>query len=345
MSNDKDYRQQIFQEYSMLVDFEGLPDHSTVPHAVGSETFGQWQSRVLGKNIRNLRVYMPSVPDHDCQLAALKVELPITFSLCSVDAEDVEHIRRKIDPYLQKLDIQKDDLMSKFDALCSAKMVEGSHGLEDFRGLTIGEAAKEQASRFSQLEKRKGAHILMDVVLAANRNYERAVKKNIQIVREQHPNLTLSELAKLIEDNDFRDFKKIWGHADEKKYKTLKSMVHVLLKLYPAMDLDDIGRMRQWAIDAKIERRISDPIGQLKNVGVATFQHLRLALGVDTVKPDQRVMEVLIQKFGAPSNIGEIGAVLAVERLAQLFGVNASFIDQVFVKYGSGHNQKKQKSF
>lgn len=343
MSNDKDYRQQIFQEYSILIDFEGLPDHSKVPHAVGSETFGQWQSRVLGKNIRNLRVYMPSVPDHDCQLTTLKVTLPVTFSFCSVDTDAIENIRAKIEPYLLELEIQKDDLMSKFEALCSEKMVEGSHGFKDYPGLTIGEAAKEQALRFSQYEDRTGAHILMDVVLAANRNYEKAVKDNIQRVKDRYPNLTLPELARLIEENDFRDFKKIWGHADEKKYKTLKSMVDVLLNLYPAMDFDDIGRMRQWAFDAKIEQRNSDPIGRLKNVGVATFQHLRLALGVDTVKPDQRVMEVLIQKFGAPSNIGEIGAVLAVEKLSLLFGVKPRFIDQVFVKYGSGHNQKKRK--
>lgn len=36
----------------------------------------------------------------------------------------------------------------------------------------------------------------------------------------------------------------------------------------------------------------NDPVGKLQNVGVATFQHLRMTFGKDTMKPDQCVKEI-----------------------------------------------------
>ena len=234
---------------------------------------------------------------------------------------------------------QKTALKAKWDKLCNAKMRPGAHGYEEYPGWRIVDAAKGQLKKFRN--QRNGAHILMMAVLSANRNFEKAVRKNMECVRCRYPKLTLRELAPLTNKTSLQ-FKAIWGHDDEKKQTTLKLLVKSFLTMYPDSSLSDYQKMKKWAKAASLSTRKSDSIGTIPNVGVATFQHLRLLLGVNTVKPDVRVQQVLTCEFGLPKNTSKIQAVVAVEQLAGILGVEASLIDQVFVKYGSGHYQKSR---
>lgn len=58
--------------------------------------------------------------------------------------------------------------------------------------------------------------------------------------------------------------------------------------------------------------------------------------GADTVKPDQRVKEVLEREFRLGSLRPE-SAILAVEKIASMSGISALLVDQIFVKFGSSH--------
>lgn len=87
----------------------------------------------------------------------------------------------------------------------------------------------------------------------------------------------------------------------------------------------------------------NDKIGKIYNVAVATFQHLRMVFGVDTVKPDQRVKEVLSYEFGLPK-LSDQKAIQAVEQIAKITNHKVITIDKILVKYGSGYyNQKSNK--
>ena len=62
---------------------------------------------------------------------------------------------------------------------------------------------------------------------------------------------------------------------------------------------DDSKVMEKWAREINILEYEDNEIGRIKNIGLATIQHFRMDFGVDTVKPDQRVIEVLENEFKA----------------------------------------------
>jgi hypothetical protein len=223
--------------------------------------------------------------------------------------------------------------------LGNSPMRPSSHGFDLFGPVPIIEAARRQAERFLTQESYRNAAIsLMDVVLAANRDYNKQVEPHVTRMRRTWPQLTLAELKNMIAARDYIQFKDVWGHKDQKKYELLRQLVDAALELPTQHDWSDYDRLHAWAGRASVARRLADPLGKIRNVGIATFQHLRIVFGIDTVKPDQRVREVLATEFGAP--LSPVLAILAVEQIAGFAGMKVIEVDQVFVKYGSGHYVK-----
>jgi hypothetical protein len=74
----------------------------------------------------------------------------------------------------------------------------------------------------------------------------------------------------------------------------------------------------------------------LKNVGIATIQHLKLDFGVNSVKPDQRVIEVLQREFGF-KQVNQIKAIKLVEEIAIIAKIEIRKLDLMLVNYGSGY--------
>ncbi len=210
-----------------------------------------------------------------------------------------------------------------------------SHGYEKYPDLTILAAARNQAEEFLEQKVRNNAAInMMAVILAANRSYQTHVEPRVRIMYEKFPAITISELKDMLSSMDFIQFRQVWGHKDEKKYNTLKSLINKIIAFKSEHD-DDSETMKKWAAAANVASRKTDPLGSLPNVGIATFQHLRMTFGVDTVKPDQRVKEVLDREFGA--KLSDEKVILAVEEIAQITGFKVIEVDQIFVKYGSGY--------
>lgn len=215
-------------------------------------------------------------------------------------------------------------------------MRPGSHGYKDYGPVPILSAARQQAKKF--LEGMQNANVpiaIMDVVLAANRNYEKQVQPHIRRMKTDFPSLSLTELNELLTAHDYQSFKTVWGHADEKKFNTLKALVAQLLAMKRRNREDEYALLHQWAVQADCENQKNDPLGSIKNVGLATFQHLRIRFGVDTVKPDQRVREVLEREYGA--KLSQTHAIRAVEQIAAITKLKVIEVDQIFVKYGSGY--------
>lgn len=217
-------------------------------------------------------------------------------------------------------------------------MRKGSQGYDKFGAIPIIDAARAQANQFSQSYCLNTAITLMDVVLSANRNHEKQVKPHIERLRQgDYGKLTLSELKTLIAESVYHQF--IWHHADEKKFLLLKELVDAFLSLPTPTGCTDYERLKSWAESASLSNRREDPIGRIRNFGIASFQHLRIAFGVPTVKPDKRVKQVLKIEFGARLN--DEHAIAAVEEIAKYVEVEPILIDQIFVKYGSGYYKNR----
>ncbi len=218
----------------------------------------------------------------------------------------------------------------------NSPMTQYSHGYEKYGAIKIICAAKKQAENFKHEEGRNAAIIVMEVVLAAHRDFKKQVEANIQKVREKYPSLTFKKLNGMLDKMDYEEFKDVWGHKDQEKYNTLKALVEEILKIqknHPK--LNDFETMKMWTEQADRKKRQNDCLGRIRNVGLATFQHFRIAFGVDTVKPDKRVREVLDREFGA--KLSDKKAIDAVEEIAKIIGYKVIEIDQIFVKYGSGY--------
>lgn len=246
------------------------------------------------------------------------------------------------------LQLPNDKIVRIVEQLGNAKMKPSSHGYEKYPGFKIIDAAIAQSREFlEKSEQDKNAAVtLMDVVLAANRNYNRQVEPHVRRMRTKYPDLTFKGLHNLLASQDYVGFKNVWGHRDEKKYNTLKALVDAIIVMKKANpELSDWEIMRRWAEDASVERKCSDCLGRIPNIGIATFQHLRIVFGIDTVKPDQRVQEVLAREFFWESNsrptLSPEEAIRAVEEIARITGHKVNEIDQIFVKYGSGYYEKQ----
>ena len=237
-----------------------------------------------------------------------------------------------ISDYKTKTEIKK--IVQK---LGSNLMMPKSHGYNENIGKTIIEAAKIQADHFlNQVDERNSAISLMAVILAANRNYNRQVDSHVKNMRQRFPKITFLELQDELDNRDYEEFRDIWGHKDEKKYNILASLVKRILSLQRLTSWEDLELMKNWAQSAKLKYRKEDILlGGVPNVGIATFQHLRMSFGADTVKPDQRVKEVLSKEFNAALHDEDV--IEAIEDIAKITGHKVIVIDQIFVKYGSGY--------
>lgn len=240
---------------------------------------------------------------------------------------------------------EHEKVKEKVAKLGNAIATKDSHGQDE--GLSIFESARGSVPKDADKKEFNPAHAIMAVILAANRDYNNAVKKYVLKIHENYPHLTINGLDKLLQTYPTALlFKEIWGHNDVKKFQTLKAVVAKVLPMLDGKDdiKNDIEKMHDWAVNANLENHKSDPIGSIFNIGVATFQHLRMSFGVNVVKPDQRVMEVLEHEF--ERKLKGINAILACEEIAKICGAEFSplLIDRIFVRYGSAYYRKKKSN-
>lgn len=229
-------------------------------------------------------------------------------------------------------------LKKTIEELCSYKLNEKAHSFPKYGAISIGESVERSVECFKSKGGENAAIPLLLVVLAANRNYNKVVVPNIQRIKTKYPKLkSIDELQELVIGMSKKEFFKFWGHKDEKKYATLKSILNAYTDLkstYSKKTSFEI--MSEWAKNADVENLTDDIIGRIPNVGIATFQHLRMVYGVDTVKPDLRVKQVLGQKFGF-KNVTDKSAIKIVEEMSKKTRRSVFELDQIFVRYGSGY--------
>lgn len=227
------------------------------------------------------------------------------------------------------------DIRQKIDELSSKSMREGSIESDKYGGMSIGMAAKKHVDTALSTPRGDPAAIrLMRVVLAAHRA-DSSVTPFIDNVRQDLRDLTMAQLHNLLDEMDCEAFSKNrWWHNDKAKFDTLKELVAHFHKLGKEPAQSDEEQLKLWAESFDLDSWKNNPIRQIRGIGLATVQHLRLEFGVDTVKPDTHVLNVLEKEFGA--KLSKAKAIRAAEEIAKIAGLRAREIDQIFLKYSSG---------
>lgn len=234
--------------------------------------------------------------------------------------------------------ISDDFINEKVAALGEKRLTPTSHNFNHYGAITIIDAANASHQNYNNQAKNLPAIALIEVVLAANRNYNKVVLPNVVRLKKEHAHLvSFNDLNRLLSSKTKEEFFKIWGHKDDKKYQILLNIlqeINTLKKDNP--NKSDYEVMNNWANTIDINVYNNEVIGRIRNIALATLQHLRMTFGANTVKPDQRVIEVLEYEFNL-KGISQMKSILAVEQISKITRKPALLIDQIFVLYGSGY--------
>ena len=92
--------------------------------------------------------------------------------------------------------------------------------------------------------------------------------------------------------------------------------------------------MQNWARKFNIEDLENDVVGKIKSVGLATVQNLRFICGIDTVKLDVHVKEVL-KEVGLGNEVEITGLI------SELIGYSCRELDQIFWYWNKYRSKKK----
>lgn len=233
-------------------------------------------------------------------------------------------------------------ILETFERIKNSNLKKDSHLYPDFGAIKIWDAVQKGKIEYSK-EEYKPAIIILRVVLAANRKYNTHVRPNIDRIIRKHKEIdSFKSLKSFIESKSREEFYSFWGHKNLKKYNVLLNILDAIDQIREKYKIeDDFKLMQKWAEDVVLDNYQNDPIGRIKNIAIATIQHLRMDFGIDTVKPDQRVIEVLEREFGFTS-VSQIKAIKLVEEISQLTQISARKLDQILVNYGSGYYDNRK---
>jgi len=186
---------------------------------------------------------------------------------------------------------------------------------------------KEYCQRCLRTERWDGNVVLMVVDAAFTSiglNYFQAVVPKVERFRKE---LVESGNIRNIEDlsvaND-EELERIW--RNRRSWQMAKSVASHLARIKGERELDDREALIYWAKHARLKDWTEDPIGEIKGVGINTFQYLRMMGGIDTVMPDKivkRVIGEILTKSNMKMPSADIDFVQLVEQIANDSGYRA----------------------
>jgi hypothetical protein len=131
---------------------------------------------------------------------------------------------------------------------------------------------------------------------------------------------TLEDLVAADDD----ELESIW--RNKRSWHMAKSVAAHLAGIKKEKGLDDRQAFIYWAKHADLDNWEKDPIGQIKGVGINSFQYLRMMGGIDTVMPDKivkRVIAEILDKANMEMTSTDIEFVRLMDKMAQETGYRA----------------------
>lgn len=236
------------------------------------------------------------------------------------------------------------EIKEKVFEMGAEPLTRTSHLFQEYGEISILEASRKNTPNYTKLGKERPAVKLIEVILAANRNYNKVVRPRVDHISKETDLTSFNQLISKMSGTPLEEFYSFWDYKDHKKYTVLKEILEriPLLRIKYQTATSDYDLMNHWANDVELNNYRKDIIGEIKFIAIATIQHLRMSFGCDTVKPDQRVKEVLYRRLNYPK-LSDLKVIKEVEHISEITGLSALVIDQIFVNYGSGYYNISEK--
>ena len=155
-------------------------------------------------------------------------------------------------------------------------------------------------------------------------NYFRSVVPRVEQFRRE---FVKTGRIKTVEDlvaADATELERVW--RNKRSWHMAKSVASYLAEIKKEKGFDDRQAFIYWAKHASLDNWEENPIGQIKGVGINSYQYLRMMGGIDTVMPDKivkRVIAEMLAKANVEMPSTDIEFVKFMERIAPEVGYKA----------------------
>lgn len=172
--------------------------------------------------------------------------------------------------------------------------------------------------------------ILVDAVLSICRRYDSFVVPRVELARKW-PFQTLAGLKARIQEVGIRGFCQDWNYNHPERVGLLLRLIERFLEIKQQSGIEnDFEALRFWGRTSSVEDFRSF---EVRGVGFATFQYLRLLCGADTVKPDVHLKRAV--RDGTGKDLTKREVVALVEAVAEMHHIFARRLDYALWKYYS----------
>lgn len=172
--------------------------------------------------------------------------------------------------------------------------------------------------------------ICMDAVLSIRRKYYAFVVPRLEQFRNKNPEIrSLHTLLMLIQSSGHEEFCNIWNYNHLVRVQLLESLIRRFITYNTENNFqNELEGMKDWAkrSSPKDYRNFG-----VKGIGLATFQYLRMLLGVQTVKPDVHIKN----SIGIVLNrdVNDFEAIEFIEHASEKLGLPATVLDHNIWRY------------
>ena len=166
--------------------------------------------------------------------------------------------------------------------------------------------------------------VCVEAVLSINRRYDDFVRPRMEYIESEWSQVTsLSDLLALIDSLGVDGFEQFWNYRHAERVGILKHLAEFFVQYrLEGGYSDDMGAMRAWASQVSFSDHKRFPV---YGIGPATFQYLRMVLGVSTVKPDVHILGFVNDALGR--RVSHAQAIDLLEVVAERLGLTAQALD------------------
>lgn len=149
---------------------------------------------------------------------------------------------------------------------------------------------------------------------------------------------TLNALLEMIATEGQEGFCAIWNYKHIERVDLLWRLCSKFIE-YKSGVMDDLDAMKRWAKETRAEDYKKFGVA---GIGLATFQYLRMLLGVPTVKPDVHILRAVEEALGEKQTL--LTSIVLLEDASMRLGLDPTFVDHNIWKYFSSTKATPKKS-